>query len=225
MMNSVNSAFDSAHEAVDRLLPWYVNGTLDADERAAVDAHLASCDRCRAGLADETVLRDNYRDLPVEAAASWSSLRERIAPQREANRKTRVFSAWRRGRGSVAQNDKRPRRLATLFAAQAAVMLFVVVTAGPLMQSINPFGDSYRGLSSTAKPAAGNIVAVFRPDTPERALRETLKQVGATIVDGPTTADAYVLRVAPDRRHEQIVYLRAQPSVVLAEPIDSGDQP
>ena len=32
------------------LLPWYVNGTLDAERRKAVESHLASCEDCRAEL-------------------------------------------------------------------------------------------------------------------------------------------------------------------------------
>lgn len=33
-----------------RLLPWYFNGTLDAEEAAAFDAHLHGCDACRREL-------------------------------------------------------------------------------------------------------------------------------------------------------------------------------
>jgi anti-sigma factor RsiW len=32
------------------LLPWYANGTLTAEERAKVDAHLARCARCQREL-------------------------------------------------------------------------------------------------------------------------------------------------------------------------------
>jgi anti-sigma factor RsiW len=35
------------HERVWDLLPWYVNGTLAAAERAAVEDHLAACPQCR----------------------------------------------------------------------------------------------------------------------------------------------------------------------------------
>jgi predicted anti-sigma-YlaC factor YlaD len=34
------------------LLPWYVNGTLNAKERAAVELHLESCGECRAAEAE-----------------------------------------------------------------------------------------------------------------------------------------------------------------------------
>jgi predicted anti-sigma-YlaC factor YlaD len=34
------------------LLPWLLNGTLEAEERAEVRRHLATCDRCREALAE-----------------------------------------------------------------------------------------------------------------------------------------------------------------------------
>ncbi len=39
------------HQRVEQLLPWYVNGTLAAAEKRAVEEHLAVCPACRAELA------------------------------------------------------------------------------------------------------------------------------------------------------------------------------
>lgn len=41
----MSRAGDDVH--VDLLVPWYVNGTLEADERARLEAHLETCGRCR----------------------------------------------------------------------------------------------------------------------------------------------------------------------------------
>lgn len=41
----------SAHELADALLPWFVNGTLDREERAMVESHAARCDECRENIA------------------------------------------------------------------------------------------------------------------------------------------------------------------------------
>ena len=38
------------HGHVDRLLPWFVNNTLDDGERERVRRHLDSCDTCRAAV-------------------------------------------------------------------------------------------------------------------------------------------------------------------------------
>ena len=40
----------SPHEQAQQLLPWYINGTLEADERAMVEAHLSDCADCRADM-------------------------------------------------------------------------------------------------------------------------------------------------------------------------------
>ena len=46
-----NTVHNTVHDKVDRLLPWYVNGTLNAVERNEVERHLESCERCAANLA------------------------------------------------------------------------------------------------------------------------------------------------------------------------------
>lgn len=40
-------------QAASELLPWLLNGSLDAGESASVQAHLAGCARCRGELAEE----------------------------------------------------------------------------------------------------------------------------------------------------------------------------
>jgi len=50
----------SAHQAAFALLPWFVNGTLDASEQAQVEQHLQSCVTCR-----------RERAWLVQLGASW----------------------------------------------------------------------------------------------------------------------------------------------------------
>ena len=38
------------HQEVWELLPWYANGTLEREEAAEVEAHLASCPACQREL-------------------------------------------------------------------------------------------------------------------------------------------------------------------------------
>ena len=37
----------ATHTVVDVLLPWFVNGTLEGEERALVERHLDHCHHCR----------------------------------------------------------------------------------------------------------------------------------------------------------------------------------
>ena len=57
------------------------------------------------------------------------------------------------------------------------------------------------------------------------AIRGALKSSGSRLVDGPTGADAYVLRAPDALRSEAVAKLRADRDVVVAEPIDAGEPP
>lgn len=47
----VDDAGNTEHAAADELLPWYVNGTLSADEHAMVRRHLDVCEACSRNVA------------------------------------------------------------------------------------------------------------------------------------------------------------------------------
>lgn len=56
---------DCTHAA--EFLPWFLNGTLDAEERRAVEQHLEGCEDCRRELADTRFAGDVFREhLPAE---------------------------------------------------------------------------------------------------------------------------------------------------------------
>ena len=38
------------HDELDLLLPWYVNGTLDSEEQAIMERHVAQCTECSANV-------------------------------------------------------------------------------------------------------------------------------------------------------------------------------
>jgi len=204
----------SPHEQAQQLLPWYVNGTLDADEAAMVEAHLAECAECRADLAAERVLAREVAALPIDVEHAWSMLSERIdaagPPRRLAEPipflHRKVAIGWALG-GPLA--------------AAAAVAFAVAVVPG----APSPVGETYRALGSAPTVAPGNALVMFRPDTRDSDLRAALTKAGARVVDGPTASGAYVVRIAPANRAQALDGLRAMPQIVLAEPIDPGSQP
>jgi len=71
----------------------------------------------------------------------------------------------------------------------------------------------------------GDVLVVFRPETPERAFNAALKASGARIVGGPTEADAYVLSVPMAGRDSALATLRRRSEVVMAEPIEPSASP
>ncbi len=195
----------SGHDGVQELLPWYLNDTLDADERATVDAHLATCEECRAELAGERKLARAVASLPVDVEQGWSALAARIAAKP-------AVPFWRR---------RVPIGWAAGLPVAAAATVAAAFTALPVAAPV----QTYTALGSPDTAPKANIVAIFRPTATDRAMRAALDQAGARIVGGPNASGAYMLRVAPEQRSKAIAGLRASPDLVLAEPIDAGAQP
>lgn len=203
------------HEEMLKLLPWYAVGQLGADEAAELVAHLAGCAECQAELQSERQLRDQVADIPIDVERGWAAFRRSIATQHGND-----APKW--GGPAVRQATGRPRALGWLLGAQAAAIL-----AMGLVIVVPQFDRTaqYQTLGAAPASSSGNMIVVFRPETPERELRRMLNDSGARLTDGPTSTDAYVLRVSAAGRLAALAKLRAQPNVVLAEPIDaSGPQ-
>lgn len=215
---SPDEAFDTEHRAAQEALPWLANGTLDDAERNRLCAHLRGCARCRDELGLLHALRaaepGPAPDCDPERA--WARLLPRLdAAPTSSPSPAPAAGLLARWRGRLAANDRSWLRRAV--AAQAC--LIAVLAALLLRPGEEP---AYRGLGAAPAVQSG-IVVVFRPDTPERELRRILRASGARLVGGPTAADAYLLNggdpAAALRR------LRAEPAVVLAEPLVAGEQP
>jgi anti-sigma-K factor RskA len=208
-MGNVIPLHGDPHETAQRLLPWYVTGTLDAAEHRLVEDHLAHCAECAAELAGEERLRAEVAALPDAPAGQWEKLRDRaLASAASSRRGASWWSALPTG-----------RRIALAAASQAALVLLGIGVYDRLRQ---PAEGAYHTLSAPEAKGAqgGNIIVIFRPDSPEQAFRATIDAVGARLVDGPTAAGAYVLAVPDGRREAALAMLRKRADIVLAQPID-----
>ena len=65
---------------------------------------------------------------------------------------------------------------------------------------------------------------MFRADATIEDVKSTLQAANASIVDGPTDADAYLLHVPLAKRNLALARLRADDDVQMAEPIDGATQ-
>jgi anti-sigma factor RsiW len=196
----------AAHKVADALLPWFVNGTLEPDEIAFVERHVAECTRCKEEV---EWLRGLYAacvagEAAPGASSAFRNLRLRLDAPRA--RRNRVRSG---GRSRVMS---RPWTHWVIGA-----QLALIASLGTLW-----FYDgdraSYRTLGAPAAATpAGTLVVVFDPSTPEAELRRILREAEARVVDGPTRANAYVLDVARDRRGHAVDALRSERAVTLVE--------
>jgi anti-sigma-K factor RskA len=229
-MGRVISMPGDAHQQVQALLPWYVNGTLDEGEMAAVEAHLATCAECREDLAmDRAIGRQDTAALPLDVERGWAALRSRIdrTPAPEAMRVPEAMPAPGQADNVVPLRKSWLQRSVPMrwaLAAQAAAAV-LIVGAGRLMIPAAAPEPLYHALGSAPQSAPGNMVVIFRPDTMERDLRGAMVASGAELVGGPTASDAYVLRVAATGRDTALARLRANAHVMLAEPIDGSARP
>lgn len=86
-------------ERCHSLVDDYVDGTLAAEERAAVDTHLAGCVDCRALVNDFRAIRSTAGSLDrqVPSAQAWANIA--AAVERERSRSVRGWFTWNVGPG------------------------------------------------------------------------------------------------------------------------------
>lgn len=197
----------SSHDEAEELLPWYATGQLEAADRARVERHLLSCGDCREQLAVERRLIDEFQVMTPEVESGWARLRGRIdSSVPRAQRPRQPFA-------EIWQLLTRPA-VAALAVAQLA---FVVIAGGVLLSLSRP---AYHVLGSAPVTADANVIVMFHANTTEGEIRQALGGAGASIVGGPTAADAYLLHVAPAGRQNSIARLQSDENVQLAQPID-----
>lgn len=204
--------FDAAaHKVADVLLPWFVNGTLDADEQAFVQQHVGECARCQHEV-------DWLRDLRAaciageampEASPVFRNLRRRLEEPAEIRDRVTPAAKPRAGGG-------------TWWQWAIAAELAVIVALGTLLASGADAPALYRTLSARTAIAAttGSLVVVFDPATTQAEVNRILRGAGARIVDGPTQANAYVLEVPSGQTDRTTQALKAERAAVLVERLD-----
>ena len=207
-----------------RLLPWYVNGTLDAGDKERVTRHLEHCAVCRADLAQARDVRGMLKARRGVDHAPQAGLERTLA---------RIDELTREPPTAVAPTVLAGRRRITPTQWLAAAVVVQAIGIGVLGAAVagrgTTVGADYTTLSSTAPPANGpRIRAVFAPATQVEELRGLLSANGLAIVAGPSEAGVFTLAVQDahaDRARVDslLVALRRHRVVEFAEPAtDAG---
>jgi anti-sigma factor RsiW len=194
------------HDEAEALLPWYASGQLEGDERALVERHLASCLACQRQLRFDDRMIGEFDHLDPQIESGWARLRARLDQESEPRQRV-LAGAW---------DVLRRPAVATLVAAQLA---FVVVAGGVLLSLDRP---QYQALSSPTPAPAANLLVIFRADATQKDILDAFRASGASVVGGPTAADAYLLRVPEQRGAAALTKLQADEDVQMAEPIDEA---
>jgi Putative zinc-finger len=210
-----------AHQNAQDLLPWFVMGTLDEEDRSKVDEHLRSCAACRHDLQWHAQLREAHDEpAPVrDVDRAFAALRARLpAPLAQPSVTDRARSLWQRWM---------PERSFGGWALALQSVVIVGLASALLLGLGKPAPDEAHLFHALSRPAdaatTSKLVVVFSPQASQAEMRRVLLASGARIVDGPTAADAYILAVASDRADHALQLLRAEHSVLLIHSLEAKD--
>jgi hypothetical protein len=119
---------------------------------------------------------------------------------------------------AVGRITHRPQALRWIVAAQFAALLALGVHAA----SLDDRRGDYRVLGAAPTARAGNTLVMFRPETTEARFRRALQASGARLIDGPTSAGAYIVDVPGGAGGGALAALRRDKEVTMAEPIEQA---
>ncbi len=221
MSGDVVSFTKSVHQRSQELLPWYVNDTLEPEEGSLVEQHLQGCPACREELDCLRALQSAYvsSDIPPDSEAALDRLRARLDSEARAPAIARQHAAA----GLPALLARGPMWMRLALAAQFGV----IFALGWEVVQTERTGFEYHTLASGSTPprVAGSLVVVFDPNATQRQVARILHHTGARVVDGPTAANGYVLALAHGGLQAALSELRAEPGVVLVEPLEAQTTP
>ncbi len=195
-----------AHRQAWDLIPWVLNGTADEVEREQLQAHVIACEDCRVEFEFQ---QDLKRGMAMRAAA----------PGLDAARALQRFWA-----GEEAQAPERkpwaPRRWLV-----AAVIVQAVGLAGlSAVIALRSAPAEYQVLSRPDLPTVGSLAIriVPAPGLQMGELRALLARSDLELVQASADAGHLGLALSPGarfNRDEAVQRLRAEPGILLAEPI------
>lgn len=201
-----------AHRRAWDLIPWVVNATASAADRALVEQHLAGCADCREEFAFHLRLRDGIaQDAPPPHAVepAWARLQSRL---------DRVEGEHANDAAEPVRVPRRSRWIGALAAMVALQSIALATLAGLWLGRDAP----YQTLSRAAEAPPAVVRLVPAPTLALGELRALLDRSGLRIVQ--SSGDGAILGLAPQPGHAVAVdtvvaTLRSNPAVLLAEPI------
>jgi len=185
-------------EELDLLLPWYVNGTLGAEERRQVEAYLERSSHARDEVDLLRQLRRQVKEEKIEHSPGELGLqRLKREIKQDSRQQTATIGNWWRP-------------------LAVAACLAVVVQAGVMVgmnSGVIPTGNEV----GVAGKSAAVLQVTFAPDATEQQIRDVLQAAGASIADGPTALGIYNLRLVDAEItsvDEALAALRARGDIV-----------
>jgi len=204
------------HEAA-RLLPWFVTGTLTAEESARIQNHLKECAVCAADERREQRMQELIcSGTPVEYTPQ-SGLQKLMARIDEQERRQ---SAGLEG-SQQAVTLRRPVYVRWLVAAVVVQAIGLGVSGALLWDRTGSrlHAPRFTTLSSPAsQPSdAPQIRAVFAPEMTVEEMDALLDSISASVAAGPSQAGVYTLALPRQSLDAALARLRSNSKVTFAE--------
>jgi anti-sigma factor RsiW len=180
------------HERAFELLPWFVNGRLDAAEREGVESHLRSCLPCRRELKEQQRLRTALREQPAV----------HISPQTSFERLTRRLAE------PVPVSPRPPPRPFAALARFAAVGAAGIALLGLLfwLAPREPEPDAaYRTLATSAVGHGARVDIVFVESTMPAERERVVASIGGEITSGPSEVGRYTVQLGTEHSSDAVV--------------------
>ena len=200
----MNTPADVHTRCIDALPQWLA-GTVAAADAATFSAHVRDCADCRAEL-------DVARRVRAQFEREWHAVAPLLDADRSEGQFDRLWAEITAAEPAPVRRPPRRSRLSMLTALAATVL----VCAGVAWYRDAAQPD-FRTLADQP-PHHCTALRVRVNGAPSDTMRRALEATGATIVDGRSAGDTYVL-TAPNPA-DALQGLRALPDVQLAEPID-----
>lgn len=210
----------------DDALIGYLDGQADLSRAREIEAALAASPELRRRLGELEARDQDVRDAfdALLEAPVPEALAQRVrAAAKGGARVVRLKTPGKPRLAAAAATPPaaaaaRPAWMGWALAAQfAGLVVLTALVIHPL--NVRP-APAYHALGAAPAAVQPNLMVIFKPQTSEAAVRETLRAAGARVVGGPTEADAWLLQTPADQRAAALVKLRGARHVALAEPVD-----
>lgn len=193
-------------ERFEELLPWYVNGSLGAEDRAWVDAYMERHPEARGEL-------DWYRSLQARVQENAPAVPATIGLARTMRliQGDRPTLAERIGAffGNFGMRPSYALAALAVMAVQSGVIL-------NLLGSARDTEDEIRALHAVRVEEGPMLKVSFAPDAKETDIRMLLVQVQGELAGGPGQLGDYYLRVPAGSEAAALARVQAAPIVQAA---------
>jgi Putative zinc-finger len=176
------------------LLPWYVNGTLGAQERQQVTRHLGSCPGCRRELDELTqmlsALPAAFAAQPEPSPRIARLVLAKVAQEATARQNVSAEAgSWLNRLDGWFRSLFLPQWVPTLTAVSLVALLGLLLWA-----TMPPMLSEQITTRSLGSPNAIFKVR-FQEQATEGQIRALLNSVRGRVIDGPTADGSYLIEV------------------------------